>query len=337
MSGKSQAADTAFYSLLIESAREEGFPLAGAVDLALAREELAAHVARYDQWLARGYDGAMSYLRRGRDRRADPTRVFPEARSILCVAEPYPAAPAGSLEPEVGPRYARYLRRSDYHEDIPTRLERVMARISEKMHDPELRWKICVDTSAVLERSWAALAGLGWIGKNTLLIHPRHGSYLFLGEVLINRETGAGPRPLPDYCGNCTRCLKACPTRAFVEPHTLDANRCISYWTLEKRGDLPISSDDRAAMGRWVAGCDLCQEACPFNIRPTRAALAEPPPVDPLRHDGATSLRGWRELLEESPEEYRLRTRNSALSRVKFAEFRRNLLNALQNVVPTFW
>lgn len=335
MSPERPAAEAAFHSILIRCAREAGFPLAGALDLDLARGPMAAHLERYDRWLAQGHEGAMSYLRRGRERRADPRRVFQEARSILCVAQPYPAEPAGSPDPAQGPRYSRYLRRRDYHGEMADRLEQVMDRVVAVTGDAGLRWKTCVDTSAVLERSWASLAGLGWIGKNTLLIHPRHGSYLFLGEVLINRETGAGPRPVADYCGNCTRCLKSCPTQALIEPRTLDSNRCISYWTLEKRGEFSIGSEGRSAIGPWIAGCDLCQEACPFNIRPARAAGNEPPPPDLRSHDGATALREWKELLEETPGQYQARTRDSALSRVKSPQFSRNLAITLANALTS--
>ena len=314
------------HSLLIDAAKAEGFPLAGALDIDSVVPAFQNHVSRYDDWLSKGYDAAMSYLRRGRDRRADPRQVFPEAQSILCVAMPYPASAAGSLDPKSGPRYARYLRRQDYHDDIAQRLERVMTQVASVQGVSDLKWKVCVDTSAVLERSWAALAGLGWIGKNTLLIHPHYGSYLFLGEVLINQATGRGPTPLPNYCGNCTRCLNACPTKAFTEPGVLDSNRCVSYWTLEKRGELPINEEQKRSIGTWIAGCDICQEVCPFNTKASRSSEGE-------TQNGATRVRDWRGLLEESPEQYKARIQDSALSRVKPAQFSRNLAITLTNAV----
>ncbi len=336
------------HTALCDAAREEGFPAAGALDLDLAREQFAPHLDRYDDWLDRGQDATMTYLRRGRDRRADPRQVFPEAQSILCVAQPYPARAAGQTNPRQGPRYARYLRRLDYHEEISARLERVMVRVASQQAaiyanagpsggasgtaGPTLRWKTCVDHRAVLERSWAALAGLGWIGKNTLLIHPQLGSYLFLGEVLINQPTGHGPRPLPDYCGRCTRCLVACPSRA-LEERRLDANRCISYWTLEKRGELGLTEPDRRAVGGWIAGCDLCQEVCPFNTKATRADLTALTAGAPGPDGGAIQVDRWPELLRETEAEYRARTRHSALSRVKPAQFRRNLALTLANAI----
>ncbi|MCM2276978.1 MAG: tRNA epoxyqueuosine(34) reductase QueG [Oligoflexia bacterium] len=320
-----------FHQLLIETARRNGFPLAGALDIEGA--PIGPHVARYDRWLSRGYAGAMNYLERGRHRRADPTLVFPGAKSILCVAQPYDVRAAGAASSTEGPRYSRYLRAGDYHDGIAAQLELVMTEVARALGDsvvPPLKWKICVDTSAVLERSWAALAGLGWIGKNTMLIHPRLGSYFFIGTVLLDRETGHGAAPLPDYCGHCERCQYSCPTQAFAEPRLLDSTRCLSYLTLEKRGALPIDETHKRAIDTWVAGCDLCQEACPYNVRAARRSEAEPQPVT---DDQAIALRGWEELLRESNEGYRERVLGSALSRVKPGQFSRNLAIALGNAI----
>jgi len=267
----------------------------------------------------------MEYLVRGRDRRTDPRLVFPGAKSILCVAIPYTRKPAGAADLGEGPRYARYLQDGDYHQSVADRLERAMTKLL--IQFPELKWKVCVDTSAILERSWAVLAGLGWVGKNTMLIHPKYGSYLFIAEVLINLETHHGPAPLPDFCGNCRRCLDGCPTKAFSAPRTMNATRCISYWTLEKRGELLLEEKDRLAVGPWIAGCDICQEVCPFNIKPTRELQATP------LGQNATLVQTWRELLQESEESYKARVKFSALKRVKPAQFRRNLALTLANAV----
>jgi epoxyqueuosine reductase len=266
----------------------------------------------------------MHYLTRGRDRRADPRLVMPTAQSIFTVMLPYRKTPAGSTDPSRGPRYARYLHGRDYHLDMTERLERVAIRARQETGAP-LEFKACVDTSAVLERSWAALAGLGWIGKNTLLIHPKLGSYFFLGSLLLSEPLGRGPSPLPDYCGSCTRCLHACPTRALPAPRELDSNRCISYWTLEKRGDLTLNAADQKAMGTWIAGCDLCQEVCPFNLKAARAETSPPP--DP----GAIGLDDWESLTMEAEADYRVRVRESSLNRVKPAQFARNLTIARAN------
>ncbi len=324
-----------FGALLLEVAEASGFPVSGAVDLDLAAEAMLPHIARYDQWIAEGNAGAMSYLVRGRDRRADPRLVLPSAQSILTVAIPYRKRAAGAPSPEEGPRFARYLEGSDYHERIAASLEATMKQVSVRCQELGLalpNWKVCVDTSAVLERSWAVLTGLGWVGKNTLLINPKLGSYFFLGSVLIDRPTGRAPAPLPDFCGHCTRCLDACPTDAFDAPHALDSRRCISYLTLEKRGEFEVGEETLAKTGSWVAGCDICQEVCPFNRKPVKEAEARDEVV-PAAELGPIAKQDWESLLAEDEESYRARVRGTALSRIKPREFRRNLLHALGNTL----
>lgn len=313
------------HALLTETARDHGIPVSGSIDLAkaFADPSLPAHIQHYDEWLSAGYGAQMEYLRRGRDRRANPRELFPEAQSVFSIAIPYAASACGAESAQVGPRYARYLQGSDYHETMSVLLESVLKKVSALWNaenpDSPLRWKVCVDSSAVLERTWASLAGLGWIGKNTLLIHPKYGSFLLLGEVLLNQETGHGPAPIADYCGSCTRCLKSCPTGAFPKPHTLNSNQCISYWTLEKRGTLEIPSNLKEKIGPWVAGCDLCQEACPFNWKVMRQASAN------TKAQHSALLQHWKELLRETAPEYRVRVKNSALNRIKDYQFSRNL------------
>ncbi len=319
-------------TLLIDCAHEAGFPLAGTVDLDLAFSSpvhsFENHIQHYDQWIESGFAGSMNYLIRGRDRRANPRLVYPQTESILCVALPYPSQSAGANDAKIGPRYARYLQGEDYHFAIAKKLEVVMQNVKQQWNSPlrkeYLDWKICVDTSAVLERSWAALAGLGWIGKNTLLIHPRYGSYLFLGEVLVNQKTGQGPKPLPSYCGNCKQCLSACPTQAFEKAHVLNSNRCISYMTLEKRGALALSEIKKKQLGTWVAGCDVCQESCPFNIKPSRSDINFP-------GKNATDLKTWESLLAEDILQYQARVKHSSMKRIKPQQFRRNLAISLGN------
>ncbi|MCB9477256.1 MAG: tRNA epoxyqueuosine(34) reductase QueG [Deltaproteobacteria bacterium] len=310
----------------MELAQRHGFPLAGVLNLDQARGAISNDIARYDTWLGAGMHGEMAYLQRGRDRRTDPALVFDGAKGMLCVATPYGPRDGDEIaSPATQADYAKYLRGRDYHVAMKERLEALLSEAATRF---DFSWKVCCDTSAVLERSWAALAGLGWIGKNTCLIHPRLGSYLFLAEALLSENPGGAPRPMRDHCGKCDRCLKACPTDAFPEPGALDARRCISYWTLEKRGPLTLGDDDGAALGNRVAGCDICQEVCPFNRKP------RPPIWDEWRDAAAdaTALRDWETLLNESEEDYRERVRRSALSWVKPHQFRRNLALSLASV-----
>ena len=291
----------------------QGFPAVGAVDYERALPIYQEHAKRYLDWVVAEKHGSMGYLHRGLDRRLDPTLVFPELKSVIVVALPYSPHPIQMN----GLKYARYLNGPDYHERIQQKLETAMQSLIAIHAVPEnFRYKICVDTSAVLERTWAALCGLGWVGKNTLLIHPQLGSYLFLGVVFTNAEFGLGPQILKDYCGSCTRCIVACPTEA-LQPHDLDARTCISYLTLEKRGEWenPIPTKG------FLAGCDLCQEVCPYNTKATKAKAPE---------DLAPHLEfNVEALLSETEAEYKMRVKGTSLSRVKFADFKRNLAAAL--------
>lgn len=307
-----------------------GFPLAGALDLQLALPALEAHAERFRRWLADGRHDRMAYLARAPERRADPRLLFPDAKGIFCVAAPYgPVADQKDGAPAAGAEYALYLRGRDYHEAMTEKLEALLRAASRTV---PFKYKICCDTSAVLERSLAHIAGLGFIGKNTCLIHPKFGSYLFLAEAFLDVSPSGAPAPMRDHCGKCERCLAACPTRALAEPHGLDARRCVSAWTLERRGALDLSDADLSALGRRVAGCDACQSVCPFNRKPRPAIWPE------FADYGldATATADWVSLLSEGEEEYRIRVRHSALSRVKPAQFRRNLALALASCAGEF-
>lgn len=337
-----------FYSELLGLAEAEGFPAAGGVDLDLALSDpmFQSHLKHYDEWLARGYQGEMSYLSRGRDRRADPRLLFPDAESVFCVLMPYDVHPAPSASSQLpqSPRFARYLgspgQSEDYHSVMTDRLNRICQQMKDRLSSAEggaqetLSWKVCVDTSAVLERTWAVLCGLGWIGKNSLLIHPKLGSFLFIGVIFLNRQLGRSPEILPNFCGNCKRCISGCPTSAIrseKDGEFLDSNICISYLTLERRGPQIQDPTLRGQVGSWVAGCDLCQEVCPFNHKrlrskiPNQSAAREPSSVD-----------HWKMLLREEQTLYSARVKRSALSRIKAAQFKRNCALALSNLASGF-
>jgi epoxyqueuosine reductase len=208
------------------------------------------------RWLEAGYAGTMGYLERRLEERLDPARVLPGAHSVVCVALNYYQGEA--TDPSWRP-VARYAWGRDYHDVIAPRL----ARLAELLRDAAgARSRGYVDTGPVLERDLAARAGLGWIGKNTMLLHPRLGSWFFIGVLLTTADL-AHDEPLADRCGTCRACLDACPTGAFVAPYVLDARRCISYLTIEHRGDIDASL--RPGMAGWQFGCDVCQDVCPWN------------------------------------------------------------------------
>ena len=224
--------------------------------------------ARLLDWVAGGAHGSMAYMADRPERRADPRATFPEARSVMSLGMSYAPALAGSTEPDArGARVARYARGRDYHKLIWKRLSALEAAIAAASGRP-FNGRTFVDTGPLLERAFARRAGLGFVGKNTMLIHPLHGSYLFLATVLTDLEL-APDAPSRTSCGSCRLCLDACPTQALT-PMQLDATRCLSYLTIEERG--PIAPHLRDAVGGWAFGCDICQEVCPYNrhATPTR-------------------------------------------------------------------
>ena len=245
-------------------ARELSFDL-----VAVGPADPPEHGPALRRWLEAGHAGTMGYLERRLEERLDPARVLPGARSTLCVALNYYQGepPDPSWRP-----VARYAWGRDYHDVIGPRLERLAGYLAEAAG---ARSRGYVDTGPVLERDLAARAGLGWIGKNTMLLHPRLGSWFFIGVLLTTAEL-AHDEPLADRCGTCRACLDACPTHAFVAPYVLDARRCVSYLTIEHRGD--IAAEAHAGMAGWQFGCDVCQDVCPWNRKApvTREASFEP-------------------------------------------------------------
>jgi len=290
-------------------ARECGFELAG-----VARAEPAADFALYDHWVERGMAGEMRYLTdRRKELRRDPRSLLASARSVICVGKLYNAAP-GVKDPPIS-RYAWGSR--DYHDVLREGLERMVERLAAMA---TFERKICVDTAPLLERTYARLAGLGWIGKNTCLINEPAGSWFFLGEILTSLDLDPDFAP-PDRCGSCTRCIEACPTQALVpdgDEWTLDARRCISYLTIELRG--PVPEELREGVGGHVFGCDICQDVCPWNSRApvTEEAAFAPREIPPLE-----------DLVSMNEREFREFARGTPLARPKYAGFVRNATNAL--------
>ena len=298
-------------SVVKARARELGFDR-----VAIGPAEPPEHGEALEAWLDAGYAGTMSYLDRGRAERLDPARLLPGCRSVVAVAMSYNPGPVS--DDDWSP-VSRYARGRDYHDVIRPRLVELGEFIGSAAGG-RVASRAAVDTSAVLERDVAARAGLGWVGKNTNLLTPSLGSYFFIGIVLTTAELPFDARE-PDRCGTCTACLDACPTRAFVAPYVLDARRCISYLTIEHRGD--IAGELAEQLGDWLFGCDVCQEVCPWNRK------AEPGHEPALGPSG--SLGELERLLELDPAAFRARFRGSAITRTKRAGLLRNAAIVLAN------
>ncbi len=301
-----------------------GFDLVG-----IAPAEPPPDADRLSDWLDRGYAGEMAWIGRRAEERGDPRRVLPGARSVVVVGVVYDPGDAVS---EPGPghgRVARYAGGDDYHDVLRGRL-RALGDALEAAAGRSVRRRAYVDTGPVLERPLAARAGLGWIGKNTLLVNPRLGSYLFLGVLLTDLDLDPD-EPEPDHCGSCRACLDACPTGAFPEPRVLDARRCLSYTTIELRG--PIPEPLREPQGDRVFGCDVCQEVCPWNLRRRRVV---PPDRSGLRARLAPRPEWIRPELEWllglDEGAWRAATRRTALRRARHRGLLRNALVAAGNL-----
>lgn len=278
--------------------------------------------AAFDAWLAQGYAGEMHYLARGAGTRHDTRLPVPDAVSAVVVGFDY-----GGREPS-GP-VARYARGHDYHDVLLDRLRELHRWLEAHLGEP-VRGKAYVDTGPILERDLARRAGLGWFGKNTNLVHPRRGSYFFLGALLVGLDLEPDAPFAADRCGTCTRCLDACPTGALAAPRTLDATRCVSYLTIELRGEIPEAL--REPIGELLYGCDICQEVCPWNVRFARELPDESPyaPREVLAGRDARALA--REILGMNQDEFSAAFRGSPMKRAKLRGLKRNAAVVLGNV-----
>jgi epoxyqueuosine reductase len=309
-------------------ARRLGFDLVG-----VTTPEPPPHFAFYENWLAQGRHGEMHYLAtpRARQRRAGPRSILPGCRSILVLGvrytPPEAGAPVDAAEGS-GPRgrLAAYAWGQDYHDLLPERLKALADFIQEQAGAPvPNRWY--TDTGPILERDLAQRAGLGWAGKNSLLIHPELGSYFFLAEILLGIDLEPDPPFTPDHCGSCRRCLEACPTGCILPDRSLDARRCISYLTIELKG--PIPAELRPQLGEWVFGCDICQQVCPWNER--FAAPVEQAALTPL--PGLANP----DLIEElslTPDAFNRKFKGAPVKRTKRRGYLRNVAVALGNTAP---
>ncbi len=329
---------------IVDQAKSLGFELCGVV-----RAERFPELDQTSEWLARGYAGEMKYL--ADPRRSDPRSVLPGIQSVIVSLLNYNTAQPLSTDPSVlgadGEPHgwiSRYAWGDDYHEVLRGRLDGLVEYLRERFAEP-FEARAYVDTGPIQERVLAKYAGLGWLGKNTLLLNQMLGSFFFLGVILTTLDLeptlGANELPPPDLCGSCRRCLDACPTQAFVEPYVMDARKCISYLTIELRG--PIPEEYREAMGNHVFGCDICQDVCPWNRRAPIATIPQfqPKVFSSLEENHAgTSLPSqdeslflprleWLAGLNES--DFRELFRGSPIKRTKWRGLMRNTCIALGN------
>jgi epoxyqueuosine reductase len=307
---------------ILHEARRLGFILAG-----VTTPDPPAHLTAFEAWLAQGRHANMHYLsdERARARRADPRTILPRCKSILILAVPYdsPAAAASASKPHTATGLvAAYAKGDDYHDVLPPRLEALVRFIEQQAGHPVAnRWY--TDTGPVLERDLAQRAGLGWIGKNTCLINPRLGSCFLLAEIFLDLELEPDPPFTTDHCGNCTRCIDACPTDCILPDRTLDAGRCISYLTIELKDGIP--QDLRPLLGKWIFGCDVCQSVCPWN----RFAPIEGDPAFADR--SGFSNPPLTSELQVTAGEFNRRFKHSPIRRAKRRGYIRNVAVAIGN------
>jgi epoxyqueuosine reductase len=296
-----------------------GFHLVG-----VTTPEQPAHLDIFERWLAEGYHADMAWIatERARQRRADPRLILPQCQSIIMLAIRYPCSPQNS-EPSNG-QIASYAWGADYHDVLPRRLKALAAFLENKV-DCEISYRCYTDTGPVLERELAQRAGLGWIGKNGNLINPKIGSYFLLAEILLDLALPVDAPFTSDHCGTCTRCIAACPTNCILPNCTIDANRCLSYLTIESKEAIPLTM--REKIGDWLFGCDICQGVCPWNHKITYDqvdAAFTPRSGVPITNLAAE--------LKLSPQDFNLKFKGSPVKRTKRRGYLRNVAVVLGNL-----
>src|SRR5437588_5995725 len=290
-----------------------------------------AHVDEFGDWLGEGSHGEMEYMARGEEKRRDPQRILPGAKSIIVLALNYfqrnhnAAGTAATTEEKARGRIARYAWGDDYHDVIAAKLDKIDIFLREFNGEQ----KCYVDTGPILERDYAAEAGIGWHGKSTMLIDEKLGTWFFLAEILTTLELPAD-EPTRDRCGTCERCIKACPTGAITAPHKLDARRCISYLTIELKSSIPL--DLRPLIGDRIFGCDDCLDACPWNRFAQVSRESAFASRSPSRTGTSTTAFSLRDYLALTETQFRDLFRNSPIKRIKRRGFLRNVCVALGNV-----
>lgn len=296
-------------------ARELGFSFCG-----IAKAEfLSEEAPKLEEWLKRGYQGKMGYLENHFDKRLDPTKLVPEAKSVVSLVYNY--SPQQTHQKDVQLKIAKYAYGQDYHFVIKDKLKIFMEKIEDQIGAVEGR--VFVDSAPVHERAWAAKSGLGWVGKNSLLLNRDMGSFFFLAELIIDLALEPDG-PMKDYCGTCTACQDACPTDAIPAPYVVDGSRCISYLTIELKEEIP--SEFKGKMESWAFGCDICQDVCPWNrfSKPHNEPKFQPQGWEKF------SDKEWAEMTEEV---FQKVFKKSAVKRAKYAGLKGNI-SFVQNQRP---
>ena len=293
--------------IIKEKAKDLGFDYCGISKA----EKLKNEEAHLEEWLRKGYHGKMNYMANHFDKRLDPTNLVPGAKSVISlIYNYYPREAQDNNELKI----ARYAYGKDYHLVIKQKLKYLLKEIQSQLG--EIQGRVFVDSAPVMERQWAQKSGLGWLGKNTLLLNREMGSFFFLAELIIDLELDPDG-PIADYCGTCTKCMDACPTDAFPAPYVLDASRCISYFTIELKDSVP--EEFSGEYDNWIFGCDICQEVCPWN----RFSKPHSQP-DFNKSDSLLEIEenNWQDITEETFKEV---FKDSPIQRTGFKGLKRNI------------
>ena len=295
-------------NIIKQNALKLGFNYVGFSKATFLNEE----AKKLENWLNQNMHGKMAYLTNHFDKRLDPTKLVPGAKSVISLMYNY--YPEKDLGNTTGYKLAKYAYGEDYHFVIKRKLKSLLEIINIKIG--EVNGRVFVDSAPVMERQWAAKGGLGWIGKNSLLLNKESGSFFFLAELILDLELKEDG-PVKDYCGTCTKCLDACPTQAIPQPFVVDGSKCISYFTIELKEEIPTNYSDK--FEDWIFGCDICQDVCPWN---RFSKPHQTPEFSPHPHIGNMDKQGWQELTEDV---FKVLFKKSAVKRTKFEGLKRNI------------
>lgn len=295
--------------IIKEQALRLGFSYCGISKATFLEKE----AKQLDEWLKRGYQGKMAYMENHFDKRLDPRLLVDDAKSVVSLLLNY-HTDKGQIDP-TAPKISKYAYGEDYHTVIKNKLGDLFEFIQDNIGD--VSGRIFVDSAPVMDKAWAEKSGLGWIGKNSNLIHPKSGSFFFIAELIIDLELEPDG-PMKDYCGTCTRCLDACPTQAIVEPYVVDGSKCISYLTIELKDEI-FPNEFKGKLDNWMFGCDVCQDVCPWNRFSQKHKIKEFEPHESLLKMNKSE---WEDLTEEVFHEL---FKKSAVKRTKFSGLKRNI------------